>query len=67
MDFLGMSSYDLLFIFYVIAGVISIIVFVVVLGFNMSTKNFQTTNLYFNALLFLQIIYVIFTITWAMG
>ncbi len=67
MDFLGMSSYDLLFIFYVIAGVISIIVFLVVLGFNMSTKNFQTTNLYFNALLFLQIIYVIFTITWAMG
>lgn len=66
-DFMTQSNETLLFIFFVLANVFSIAVFSVILTLNLSTKNFETKNRYFNGLLIFQIVYFLLDILWAFG
>ena len=66
-DFLNLESNTLLFVFFVLANVVSIFVFGTILLLNLSTKNYETKNRYFNALLIFEIAYFIVDILWAFG
>ena len=66
-DFLSMGSDTLLFAFFLLANIFCIAVFGVILFLNLSTKNYEAKNRYFNGLLIFQILYFIFDIIWAFG
>ena len=66
-EFLDQSSATLLFTFFIIANVFCIAIFSYILYLNVSTKNFETKNRYFNGLLAFEIIYFIVDIIWAFG
>ncbi len=66
-DFSTFSNEKLLFLFFVLANVFCILVFAVILVLNLSTKNYETKNRYFNGLLTFEILYFIIDIIWAFG
>ena len=66
-DFMMLSNETLLFIFFVMANTICILILSVMLFLSLSTKNYETKNRYFNALLIFQMCYFFFDIIWALG
>lgn len=66
-SFFDLSQNHLLFIFFLMANVVCILVFAVILSLSLSTKNFETKNRYFNGLMIMQIAYFVIDIIWAVG
>lgn len=66
-NFSELSQNTLLFIFFVMANVLCIMIFRVILSLSLSTKNFETKNRYFNVLIILQIAYFVIDMVWAIG
>lgn len=66
-DFLSLSQNMLLFIFFIIANIVCILIFTVILRLSISTKNFEAKNRYFNGLIIMQITYFVIDIIWAVG
>lgn len=67
MDLLGMSQNTLLLTFFIIGNIVSILLFFVILVSNIASKNRETKNIYFNAVLVSQIAYFIIDIIWAIA
>ena len=67
MDLLEMSQNTLLLTFFIIGNVISIILFFIILVSNIASKNRETKNIYFNAVLVSQIFYFLIDIIWAIA
>ena len=67
MDFLNLPSNEILLIFHLFANGLSILIFSIVLASNLSQKNLETKNLYFNAVIISQLLFFVFEIIWAVG
>lgn len=66
-NFFDLSQNQLLFIFFVLANIVCISIFAVILILNLTTKNFETKNRYFNMIIILQIAIFVVDIIYAIG
>lgn len=67
MDLLEMSQNTLLLTFFIIGNIVSILLFFIILVSNIASKNRETKNIYFNAVLVSQIFYFLIDIIWAIA
>jgi len=67
MDLLGMSQNTLLLTFFIIGNIVGILLFFIILVSNIASKNRETKNIYFNAVLVSQIFYFLIDIIWAIA
>ena len=67
MNLFELSQNETFFVFFILANLVCIGIYMIILLSNVASKNLETKNVYFNCLLVLQIIYFIVSIVWAFG
>lgn len=67
MDLLNLSQNEIFLIFHLFAYGFAILAFTIILISNISQKNLETKNIYFNLVVISQLLYFVFEVVWAFG